>query len=128
MIVPTEINRNLVTDETDSDNVPIFAANDAGDACPGKEGFLFLEAWKNVGLSMDDQSSSCGIPAAVFESSQCHLTHRWLSSSLLCVLGGICSWLLRVRMWFIPWSLAVFFLSALSSFEKVHLFQLPVWI
>lgn len=44
MIVPTEINRNLVTDGTDSDNVPIFAANDAGDACPGKEGVSY--SWK----------------------------------------------------------------------------------
>lgn len=44
MIVPTEINGNLVTDETDLDNVPIFAANDAGDARPGKEGAS--HSWK----------------------------------------------------------------------------------
>lgn len=37
VIAATEINGNLVTDETHSDNVPILAPNDAGDACSGKE-------------------------------------------------------------------------------------------
>lgn len=94
MIVRTEINGNLVTDETHSDNILIFASNDAGDACPGFD--------RHVGMSMDDQSSGWVIPGAVFEGSQCHLTPSWLSSSLLCVLGGICPQPLIVQLWFVP--------------------------
>lgn len=49
MIVTTEINGNLVTDETDSDNVPISASNDAGDAHPGKEGASYSDQKDLIG-------------------------------------------------------------------------------